>query len=248
MKSFRPFRLDTENQCLWRGEERVPMPPKAYDVLRHFVENPGRLITQDEILEKLWTDTYVNPEVLRKYILDIRKILGDRRNKPEFIETVTKRGYRFIAHVVDESATEPPDSPTSHAKQEHLTDENVEHETAHSEQEGSSGRRRLWKLALIPVLSVVAAAGMGAYFRLVRNANATSSKNPSIADRRAALCGHEPGQKPGIFFRWARRTIDSRAFQSVRTKGRRTLLSLSVPGQERRLARCGSEARRGQYP
>ncbi len=181
MKSFRSFRLDTENQCLWRGEERVPMPPKAYDVLRHFVENPGRLITQDEILEKLWTDTYVNPEVLRKYILDIRKILGDRRNKPEFIETVTKRGYRFIAHVVDESATEPPDSPTSHAKQEHLTDENVERETAHSEQEGSSGRRRLWKLALIPVLSVVAAAGMGAYFRLVRNANATSSKNPSIA-------------------------------------------------------------------
>src|SRR6266436_278148 len=181
MKSFRSFRLDTENQCLWRGEERVPMPPKAYDVLRHFVENPGRLITQDEILEKLWTDTYVNPEVLRKYILDIRKILGDRRNKPEFIETVTKRGYRFIAHVVDESATELPDSPTSHAKQEHLTDENVEHETAHSEQEGSSGRRRLWKLALIPVLSVVAAAGMGAYFRLVRNANATSSKNPSVA-------------------------------------------------------------------
>jgi TolB-like protein/DNA-binding winged helix-turn-helix (wHTH) protein/Flp pilus assembly protein TadD len=181
MRSFRSFRLDTENHGLWRGEERVPIPPKAYDVLRYLVENPGRLITPDEILEKLWTDTYVNPEVLRKYILDIRKILGDRRDKPEFIETVTKRGYRFIAPVVDDSAAEPPDLPTSHAEQEPLTDDKVGHETAHSEQEGSSARGRLWKLRFLPVLAVIAAAGMGAYFRLVRSANATSSKNPSIA-------------------------------------------------------------------
>jgi len=181
MKSFQSFRLDTANQCLWRGEVRVPIPPKAYDVLRYLVENPGRLITQDEVLEKLWTDTYVNPEVLRKYILDIRKILGDRRDKPEFIETVTKRGYRFIAPVVEESAAEPQDLPTSHAKQEHPTDQKVGHETAPSERSSSFGKRRLWKLALIPALAVVAAAGMGEYFRLARNANAVSSKNASIA-------------------------------------------------------------------
>jgi TolB-like protein/DNA-binding winged helix-turn-helix (wHTH) protein/Flp pilus assembly protein TadD len=181
MKSFQSFRLDTKNQCLWRGEERVPIPPKAYDVLRYLVENPGRLITQDEILEKLWTDTYVNPEVLRKYILDIRKILGDRRDKPEFIETVTKRGYRFIAPVVEESTAEPPDLPTSRAKQEHPTDEKVAHESAPSERSSSFGKRWLWKLALIPALAVVAAAGMGGYFRLARNANAVSSKNASIA-------------------------------------------------------------------
>jgi len=176
MKSFQSFRLDTANQCLWRGQERVPIPPKAYDVLRYFVENPGRLITQDEILEQLWTDSYVNPEVLRKYILDIRKILGDRPDKPEFIETVTKRGYRFIAPVIEESAAEPRDSNMSQA-----TEENVEHETAPSEQDSSLGKRRLWKLAIIPVLAVVAAAAIGAYFRLARNANAPSLNNPSIA-------------------------------------------------------------------
>jgi TolB-like protein/DNA-binding winged helix-turn-helix (wHTH) protein/Flp pilus assembly protein TadD len=181
MKSFQSFRLDTKNQCLWRGEERVPIPPKAYDVLRYLVENPGRLITQDEILEKLWTDTYVNPEVLRKYILDIRKILGDRRDKPEFIETVTKRGYRFIAPVVEESTAEPPDLPMSYAKQEHLADEKVAHETAPSERSSSFGKRWMWKLALIPALAVVAAAGMGGYFRLARNAHAVLSKNASIA-------------------------------------------------------------------
>jgi DNA-binding winged helix-turn-helix (wHTH) protein len=64
MKSFGSFRLDTANQCLWRGEERVPIAPKAYDVLRYLVENPGRLVTPDELLEKLWPETYVNPEVL----------------------------------------------------------------------------------------------------------------------------------------------------------------------------------------
>jgi len=81
-------------------------------MLRYLVENPGRLVTHDELLEKLWPEIYVNPELIRKYILDIRKILGDRPDKPEFIETVTKRGYRFIAPVIDESAAPPPELGT----------------------------------------------------------------------------------------------------------------------------------------
>src|SRR5262250_3057444 len=62
MKVFHSFRLDTANQCLWREDSRVSIPPKVYDVLRYLVENPGRLITQDELLEKLWPDTFVNPK------------------------------------------------------------------------------------------------------------------------------------------------------------------------------------------
>jgi TolB-like protein/DNA-binding winged helix-turn-helix (wHTH) protein/Flp pilus assembly protein TadD len=107
MKSFQSFRLDTMNHCLWSGEERVRIPPKAFDVLRYLVENPARLVTQDELLEALWPETYVNPEILRKYILDIRKILGDRPDKPVFIETVTKRGYRFVAPVVEDTEAAP---------------------------------------------------------------------------------------------------------------------------------------------
>ena len=181
MKSFQSFRLDTANQCLWREQERVPIPPKAYDVLRYLVENPGRLVTQDELLEKLWPEIYINPEVIRKYILDIRKILGDRPDKPEFIETVTKRGYRFIAPVTEDSVAKPRDLNTSHEIGEHATEEKVGYETTRSEQEGSSGKRRLWKLAIIPVLAVVAAAGTGGYFRIARNANAPSLNNTSIA-------------------------------------------------------------------
>lgn len=168
MKAFLGFRLDTANQCLWRGQQRVAIPPKPYDMLRYLVENPERLVTQDELLDKLWPEIYVNPELIRKYILDIRKILGDRPDKPEFIETVPKRGYRFIAPVVDQSEAEPPDS-TSLPTGEHTREERVEHEAARSEPERFPGKHSLRKLVLIPVLLVLVAAGIGAKFRLARN-------------------------------------------------------------------------------
>ena len=56
MKLFHEFRLDTVNHCLWRGEERVPLTPKAFDVLRYLVEHSDRLVSQDEILEALWPE------------------------------------------------------------------------------------------------------------------------------------------------------------------------------------------------
>jgi len=174
MKFFQAFRLDTANQCLWRGQERVPIPPKPYDMLRYLVENPRRLVTQDEFLAKLWPEIYVNPELIRKYILDIRKILGDRPDKPEFIETVTKRGYRFIASVVDEDATTPT-NPTT-------IEEGVQMETIPSRPEGSPRKRSLWKLVLSPVLAVVVAAAIGRELRVTRtDRTVPSSNDTSIA-------------------------------------------------------------------
>src|SRR5215468_1885305 len=181
MKSFQAFRLDTANQCLWRKQERVAIPPKPYDMLCYLVENPGRLITQDEFLEKLWPEIYVNPELIRKYILDIRKILRDRPDKPEFIETVTKRGYRFIAPVVDESEADTPDLKTANATAEDEKQEIVGPETSRRERRGLLGQSPLWLLAAVAGLAVVALAGIGGYLRAARNrANAPPSK-PSIA-------------------------------------------------------------------
>src|SRR5260370_32131778 len=111
MKSFHSFRLDPANQCLWRGEQRIRLTPKAFDVLRYLVEHHGRLVTQGEILEALWPETYVNPELIKKYILGIRKVLGDQHDKPVFIETFPKRGYQFIAPVTDH-VTEDPQDPS----------------------------------------------------------------------------------------------------------------------------------------
>ena len=103
-KVFPPFRLDTVNQCLFRlgdtGEEaRVLLTPKAFAVLAYLVEHAGRLVMHDELLEAVWAGCVVEPQAVRKYVLCVRSALGDCPKKSRFIETVTKRGYRFIAPV-----------------------------------------------------------------------------------------------------------------------------------------------------
>jgi DNA-binding winged helix-turn-helix (wHTH) protein/tetratricopeptide (TPR) repeat protein len=115
MRRFLSFRLDTANQCLWRGEAPADLTPKAFDVLRYLVEHAGRLVTPDEILEALWPDIYINPEGLRRYIQEIRKALGDRPDKPVFIKTLLKRGYQFIAPVFEENTAQQPLDLTSEA-------------------------------------------------------------------------------------------------------------------------------------
>jgi DNA-binding winged helix-turn-helix (wHTH) protein len=112
MKEFPPFHLDTVNQCLWRDrgrtdQERVLLTPRAYALLRFLVEHPGRLLTHDELLDALWPNTHVQPEVLKSHIFEIRTALGDNSKKPLFIETLPRRGYRFIAPVSAGAASGP---------------------------------------------------------------------------------------------------------------------------------------------
>jgi predicted ATPase/DNA-binding winged helix-turn-helix (wHTH) protein len=106
MKQFECFGLDTTNQCLLRSGTPIDLAPKPFAVLRYLVENPGRLITHDELLDALWPETYVQPQVLRTYVLELRKILGDDASQPRFIQTHPKRGYRFVAQVWEEAAME----------------------------------------------------------------------------------------------------------------------------------------------
>ena len=108
MKWFESFGLDTLNECLWKDGAQIPLPPKPFAVLRYLVDNPGRLITHDELLDALWPETYVQPQVLRTYMLDLRKALHDDAGQPRFIQTLPKRGYRFVAPVKEELAANLP--------------------------------------------------------------------------------------------------------------------------------------------
>jgi predicted ATPase len=99
---FPPFVLDTLEQCVWRhadckSQERLALPPKAFAVLQFLIERHDRLVFQNEIIEAVWAHAFVQPEVLKSQILDIRRVLGDSARTPRFIETVHRRGYRFIA-------------------------------------------------------------------------------------------------------------------------------------------------------
>ena len=115
MKQFGCFQLDTRNECLWQNGTRVGLTPKPFAVLRYLVENPQRLVTYDELLDKLWPKTYVQPQVLRTYVLELRKLLGDSVESPQFIRTVPGRGYWFLAQVEEDVA----DSPRPHHGPQH---------------------------------------------------------------------------------------------------------------------------------
>jgi predicted ATPase len=112
MKEFRPFRLDMTNECLWRrreqgDDERILLTPKAFEVLNCLVERAGRLVSHEELLDLVWHDTVVQSQAVKKLILNLRNVLGDCAEKPVFIETLHRRGYRFIAPVTEESKRSP---------------------------------------------------------------------------------------------------------------------------------------------
>ena len=103
MKQFESFALDTSNERLWHEGVQIALAYKPFSVLRYLVENAGRLITHDELLDALWPTTYVQPQVLRTYMLELRKVLGDDARHPKFIQTLPKRGYSFVATVRESS-------------------------------------------------------------------------------------------------------------------------------------------------
>ena len=94
---FPPFRLDPVNEQLWRGKRAIALKPKTFAVLRYLVERSGQLVMKEELLTTLWADVYVSDAVLKVCVQEIRAALKDNAKAPRFIETVHRRGYRFIA-------------------------------------------------------------------------------------------------------------------------------------------------------
>lgn len=96
---FADFRLDLSEKILLREGEAVALTPKAFDTLAVLVENAGRLMEKDELMRKIWQDRFVEEGNLAFNVKVLRKALGDNAAEPQFIETVQRRGYRFIAEV-----------------------------------------------------------------------------------------------------------------------------------------------------
>jgi pimeloyl-ACP methyl ester carboxylesterase/DNA-binding winged helix-turn-helix (wHTH) protein len=96
---FGPFRLDVGEHRLSRGCEIIPLRLKVFDTLRVLVENAGRLVTKQELLDMVWPETTVEENNLNHNVSVLRKALGDRATGQQFIETVPRLGYRFAAPV-----------------------------------------------------------------------------------------------------------------------------------------------------
>ena len=107
---FREFTLDVAERQLSRGEVPVHLPPKAHDLLVMLVQQPGRLLTKDELLARIWPDAFVEEGILTVHISAVRRALGDDTRLPTYIETVSGSGYRFIASVTPVPPDAKPDA------------------------------------------------------------------------------------------------------------------------------------------
>lgn len=96
---FGPFSLDASSRLLLKDGQPVSLAPKVVETLIVLVENAGQLVDKDELMKKVWPDTFVEEGNLTKNIFVLRKSLGEFDGGREYIETMPKRGYRFVASV-----------------------------------------------------------------------------------------------------------------------------------------------------
>src|SRR5215203_1970823 len=97
---FGEFLLDPKEKVLRREGKILPVSPKVLDLLLVLVENQGRIVEKDKLMETVWAGSFVEDSNLTFTVSQLRKILGDDAQLPRFIETVPKRGYRFIAEII----------------------------------------------------------------------------------------------------------------------------------------------------
>jgi DNA-binding winged helix-turn-helix (wHTH) protein/Tol biopolymer transport system component len=109
---FGPFSLDVGAQQLERDGQVMDLTPKAFHTLVVLIQRRGRVVTKDEIISVVWPNAFVSDDSLSQSIWMLRRVLGDQTNQPQYIATLPRRGYRFIATVTEGAAATPtPDVP-----------------------------------------------------------------------------------------------------------------------------------------
>jgi|SRR5215471_11175475 len=97
---FGLFRYDAASRCLFRGDREIALTPKTRDLLVFFLQNPHRLLTHQDLSDRVWAETAVTDEALRFQLFELRKALGAEAER--FIKTVPREGYRWEADVRSE--------------------------------------------------------------------------------------------------------------------------------------------------
>ncbi len=114
--AFGAYRLNPTERLLLREQVPVPLPPKAFDALVVMVENRGRLLGKDELLKSVWPDSFVEEANLTQHVSILRKALRDGEDGLQYIETVPRHGYRFVAEVREFSSVAAASSGTAAAE------------------------------------------------------------------------------------------------------------------------------------
>src|SRR5215472_2145678 len=98
--SFGPFAFDPQSGLLWRDGAEIALPPRVLGVLETLLERPGEVVTRQELLDRVWKDAFVTDTSLAEAVSVLRQALGDDPQSPTYIQTVHRRGYRFVAPLV----------------------------------------------------------------------------------------------------------------------------------------------------
>ena len=170
---FGPFRLDQAERLLLRGDQVLSLTPKALDTLIALIENSRHVVTKEELMNRVWPDIYVEETNLAQHISMLRKVLGEREDGGQFIETVPKRGYRFVVPVkkvrhvpTDASLANQISSAESSQNEAPQQPNDGRDQTRLLIPEAQSGQRRAsvkpgTRLGRYEILSLLGAGGMG---------------------------------------------------------------------------------------
>ncbi|MDQ6786439.1 MAG: winged helix-turn-helix domain-containing protein [Acidobacteriota bacterium] len=167
---FKSFRLDVEERQLLHGDDAVSLTPKAFDVLVALVERNGHLVEKDELLRLIWSDSFVEEANVARIVHTLRKILGEGENGNKFIETVAKKGYRFVAEVEEINVSQAPDPDDANLQTA---------ETQHGFSQQIKNHKPLAAFALIALLT--GAISLGYYVFYAKKSPLSGNGKKSIA-------------------------------------------------------------------
>lgn len=203
---FSEFQLDAAQRVLTRNKEMIALPRKAIDVLLFFVQNRGRVLEKEELMKALWPDTFVEDSNLTHNIFVLRKALGDDRNGKRFIQTIPRRGYRFVAEVKEVPASASHTNQTVEHRDngagdqtltanEYIAGKNISTipataiQPAKPHRDGSTLQKNagLLRLRYLFAMLLFLCIGYGSYFLYQEFANLSRLRDPKINTRTAFL-------------------------------------------------------------
>lgn len=149
LREFEGYRLDVGRRLLWFGQETVPLQPKEVEILILLTDQPGQLVTKDELLEKVWAGSIVQETNLSRHIYRLRKLFESHGIDEGIIKTVPRRGYRFTAEVAT-----PALVIERHAVSKTLIEEVTE----------TGAERSLWPWAAALAVLLTAVFAVGAWY------------------------------------------------------------------------------------
>jgi DNA-binding winged helix-turn-helix (wHTH) protein len=178
---FGQFRLDAEKHRLWRAGQLVPLPPKAIEALLVLVQNPGQPLEREALMQAVWADTFVEDANLTVAISNLRKALGQNGASAEYIETVPRVGYRFVADVREVTEEPAPLIVEKRTLSRTVIEEEFVHDEPHVQEniDTSISRRAIsWEMpafisqhataSLVAVITLTLALGALLYLRANR--------------------------------------------------------------------------------